>query len=219
VTAYVFNIVQNPTDEAYKQHVDDVATAISNDDAIIKTSLLEAVWQRFVALENHALANYITETYLLDLANTTNNKVLAQTITSYKNTSVGTKAPNFDILLENSKTSLHQLEGAEHYLVIFWSSGCGHCLKELPKVKELIANTPNLKVIAYGLEDDNIEWSKEIKNYPDFTHVIGLGKWDNQIVQTYGIAATPTYFLLDTSKMIIAKPYDFEELEVVLNDF
>ncbi len=40
VTAYVFNIVQNPTDETYKQHVDDIAIAISNDDSIIKTSCL-----------------------------------------------------------------------------------------------------------------------------------------------------------------------------------
>lgn len=216
VSAYVFNMVQNPTDETYKQHVDDISTAISNDDLIIKTSLLEVIWQRFVTIENHDLANYITKTYLLDLANTTNNKVLAQTITSYKNTSLGTKAPNFDILLENSITNLHQLKDAENYLVIFWSSGCSHCLKELPKVKELIATKPNLKVIAYGLEDDNISWSEYIKNYPDFTHVIGLGKWDNQIVQTYGIAATPMYFLLDASKMIVAKPYDYEELEVVL---
>ena len=218
VSAYVFNIDQNPTGETYKQHVDDIATAISNDDSIIKTSLLEVIWQRFVTLENHDLANYITETYLLELATTTNNKVLAQTITSYKNTSVGTKAPNFDVLLENGKTSLHQLDDAENYLVIFWSSGCGHCLKELPKVKELIATKPNLKVIAYGLEDDNIKWSEEIKNYPDFTHVIGLGKWDNQVVQTYGIAATPTYFLLNKEKIIIAKPYEYKEVETAIKN-
>ena len=58
----------------------------------------------------------------------------------------------------------------------------------------------------------------EIKNYPDFIHVIGLGKWDNPTVKTFGIAATPSYFLLDASKVIIAKPYDYEELKVVLKD-
>ena len=218
VTAYVFNIVPNPSDETYKLHVDDIAAAISNDDSIIKTSLLEVVWQRFVTLENHDLANYVTETYLLDLANTTNNKVLAETITSYKNTSIGTKAPDFDILIDSNKTSLHQLEGAEHFLVIFWSSGCGHCLKELPKVKELVAKKPNLKVLAFGLEEDTKKWSEEIKNYPSFTHVIGLGKWDNPIVKTYGIAATPMYFLLGKDKVITEKPYTIEDLELILND-
>jgi hypothetical protein len=44
-------------------------------------------------------------------------------------------------------------------------------------------------------------------------HGIGLGKWENPLVQTFAIAATPTYFVLDASKTIIAKPYDFEGLE------
>lgn len=218
VTAYVFNIVQDPSNDTYKNHIDEVAAAIGNNDPIIKTSLLEILWQRFVTLENHDVANYITEKHLLELTKATNNKVLAETISSYKNTSIGTKAPDFEIVSDTNKTSLHQLNGAENYLVIFWSSGCGHCLSELPKVKKIVASKPNLKVVAFGLEDDDINWSEEIKNYPDFIHTIGLGKWDNPIVNTYGIAATPTYFLLNSSKIIVAKPYDFDDLEVVLND-
>ena len=98
-------------------------------------------------------------------------------------------------------------------MLIFWSSGCGHCLKELPKVKELTSTISGTKVIAYGLENDPVNWSEEIKNYPDFIHGIGLGKWENPLVQTFAIAATPTYFVLDANKKIIAKPYDFEGLE------
>lgn len=216
VTSYVFNIVENPSDATYKKHIDDVATAISNNDLIIKTSLLEILWQRFVTLENHDVANYITEKYLLDLANKTENKVLAETISSYKNTSIGTKAPDFEIASNSKNTSLHQLEGSENYLLIFWSSGCGHCLNELPKVKELVAQYPKLKVVAFGLEDNTKDWTEEIKKYPNFIHNIGLGKWDNPIVKTYGVAATPMYFLLSSSKIIMAKPYDYEALEVVL---
>ena len=218
VTAYVFNMVQDPSDSIYKQHVDDVAAAINNDDAIIKTSLLEILWQRFVTMENHDVANYITDSYLLELANATENKVLAETILSYKNTSIGTKAPDFEIIRDGKKTSLHQLRGAGNYLVIFWSSGCGHCLAELPKVKELVAKKPNIKVVAFGLEEDATDWTEEIKNYPNFIHVIGLEKWNNPIVKTYGVAATPMYFLLSSSKIIMAKPYSFEDLEVVLKD-
>jgi len=84
VTTYVFNIVENPSNDTYKEHVDDVATAINDNDLIIKTSLLEILWQRFVTLENHDIANYITEAYLLELATKTDNKVLAETISSYK---------------------------------------------------------------------------------------------------------------------------------------
>jgi len=82
----------------------------------------------------------------------------------------------------------------------------------------LVADKPDLKVIAYGLEKDHTKWSEEIKNYPNFQHVIGLGKWENPIVKTYGVAATPMYFLLSASKIIMAKPYDYIDLEVVLKD-
>lgn len=218
VVSYVFNMVEKPTNDTYKSLIDDVANAIDNKDSVIKTYLLEVLWQRFVSEENHAVANYITDKHLLDLANQTGNKALAETISSYKNTSIGTKAPNFEIASSENTTSLHNLKGSEYYLLIFWSSGCGHCLNELPKVKELVANKGNLKVVAFGLEEEPSRWTQEIKNYPDFIHTIGLGKWENPIVKTYGVAATPMYFLLSSDKIIMSKPYSFEDLEVVLED-
>ena len=50
ITAYVFNMEQNPSNETFKTHVDDVASAIGNDASEIKTTLLEVLWQRFVSL-------------------------------------------------------------------------------------------------------------------------------------------------------------------------
>ncbi|WP_179337288.1 TlpA family protein disulfide reductase [Winogradskyella ludwigii] len=216
VTAYVFNMVENPNNDTYKQHIDDVALAIGNEDLKIKTTLLQVLWQNFTALKNNTVANYIADSYLLELAQKTNNKVLEDMLISYKNTSIGALAPNFDITLDGKETSLQQLEGADHYLLIFWSSACGHCLNELPKVRELIANKPHLKVVAFGLENDKSNWETEIKNYPEFIHKKGLGKWDNPIVKTYDISATPSYFILNASKIIVAKPNDFEALEVLL---
>ena len=67
-----------------------------------------------------------------------------------------------------------------------------------------------IKVIAVGLEDDPILWEKEIAKYPEFIHVLGLGKWSNAIGKSYNVTATPSYYILDKEKKIIAKPYDFE---------
>ncbi|WP_422106355.1 TlpA family protein disulfide reductase [Winogradskyella sp.] len=218
VTAYVFNMVANPTDATYKGLIDDVAGAISNDNLVIKTYLLEVLWQRFVSADNHDVANYIADQHLMALAKQTDNKVLAETISSYKSTSVGTKAPNFEIASSERTTSLHELKGSEYYLLIFWSSGCSHCLNELPKIKQLVANKPNIKVVAFGLENEPSDWTQEIKKYPEFIHTIGLGKWDNPIVKTYGITATPMYFLLNSAKVIMAKPYEYKDAEAALKD-
>ncbi|MCA0131091.1 TlpA family protein disulfide reductase [Winogradskyella alexanderae] len=218
INAYVFNMVQNPNDETLKKHVDEVAEAIGSGADEIKTILLEVLWQRFVSQDNHTLANYLADSYLLDLANETGRIVLAETLISYKNTSVGTLAPDFEISSTESTTTLHNLEGSEYYLLVFWSSGCGHCLNELPKVNALVSNMSNIRVVAFGLEDNPMDWTEEIKKYPGFTHTIGLGKWDNPTVKTYGIAATPMYFLLSKDKIIMSKPYAFEDLEVLINN-
>ncbi len=218
VNTYVFNTVKNPSNAIYKQHIDDVANAIGNKHLIIKTRLLENQWQQFVRKGNHSVANYISDKHLLALAHKTENKVLAQMLTSYKNTSIGAKAPNFDINTGETKSSLHQLESAKHYVLVFWSSTCGHCLNELPKIKALAAKKPNLKVVAFGLEKEAESWDKAIKDYPNFTHVIGLKKWENPIVNTYGITGTPTYFILDENKIIVNKPFSIEDLELALNN-
>jgi len=63
------------------------------------------------------------------------------------------------------------------------------------------------------LENDDKAWAETIKKYPDFIHVLGLGKWDNDIGNQYDIKATPTYFVLDKNKHIVAKPNDVEALK------
>ncbi len=220
IMTYVFGMSESIDNESYKTLVDELVTYIGDNNTIIKTSLLDVIWNRFLVLENHELLSYINDTYLLDLAKQTNNAFLIDTLTAYKNNAVGTKATDFSIVLnENGKTtttSLYKLNVAEEYLLIFWSSTCGHCLNELPEVMKLTTTKPNLKVIAYGLEDDKENWQKEIKNLPDFMHVIGLDKWNNTLAKAYNIKATPSYFLLDKDKIIIAKPEQLEDLKEIL---
>ncbi|WP_299116008.1 thioredoxin-like domain-containing protein [uncultured Winogradskyella sp.] len=214
ISGFVFGMSANPDNKTYMSHVDIVADAIKDSDAKVQSPLLELLWQEFKRRENHDMANYISDKYLLAIAKSTENKILEQQLTSYKNTSIGAIAPDFEI---KPNLKLSELKGDNFYVLIFWSSGCGHCLNELPKVKTLFDNISGTKVIAYGLENDSVNWSEEIKKYPDFIHGIGLGKWENPLVQTFAIAATPTYFVLDANKKIIAKPYDFEGLEAFFN--
>lgn len=218
VTGFVFGMSASTTNTTYIQHVNILADAIKSYSPEIKTPILELLWQQFKRQENHTLANYISDNYLLELAQTTENKILEQQLTSYKNTSIGAVAPDFEIQSAPESLKLSELKGDKYYVLIFWSSSCGHCLKELPKVKEFMNFKSGIKVIAYGLEKDESNWTNEIKNFPDFVHGIGLGKWENPLVQTYAIAATPTYFVLDSSKKIVAKPYDFEGLEAFFSN-
>ena len=73
-----------------------------------------------------------------------------------------------------------------------------------------------LKVIAIGLEDETENWKNEITKYPEFQHVLGIGKWNNPLVKHYNVSSTPTYFVLDKDKVITSKPYDYAALETYL---
>ena len=149
----------------------------------------------------------------MDLATAKNNTTLVEELQVYKQTSIGEKAVNFNI---NETTTLNNLNDATHYIVVFWSSTCSHCLTELPILQKFIALQPNnkFKVIAIGLEDTTEFWDEKIKTFPEFTHVYGEGKWENKIGNDYNVNATPSFYVLDKNKLITAKPDNAESLKL-----
>lgn len=220
VMTYIFGMASNTTSTDYKKDVDELMKTIGDNQTEIKTILYEMIWRRFKAMDHSELVNYITDRHLMALAKQSNYDALIEEMLAYKNNSVGQKATNFELELTKDaqliSTTLYNLDIAEQYLLIFWSSSCSHCLDELPKVKTLIAGKTDIKVIAIGLEDDAHNWKNKILEYQDFIHVLGLGKWENPTANAYGIDATPSYFILNKDKTITAKPYDFEALEKTL---
>ena len=217
VLAYVFGMNASFDPEVYRSQIEQLLTTIGKNNDAIKMSLLETIWQQFISFENYEMANYVSESYLIKLAKNQNNEKLLHTLAVFKNAGIGMKAKDFGFNDEKN-TTLHHLNTSDHYVLIFWSSMCPHCLQELPKVQKLMQgyDTKQVKVIAYGIEDDATNWKKVTTNYPEFYHVIGLGKWDNPLVQDYGILSTPSYFVLDKDKKIIAKPDDADGLEEFL---
>ncbi|WP_053976333.1 TlpA family protein disulfide reductase [Mangrovimonas xylaniphaga] len=215
VLAYVFGMAASTDNNVYMANVDSLMSKMKGTDAEVQTTLLNTVWQRFVMMENAEVSNYIIDTYLEDLAEQTNNGELSREIINYKKNAVGNKAQNFDITLtkrnKEISSTLYDLDTSDRYLIIFWSSTCSHCLAELPEVKTIIPK--DVQVIAIGLENDDKTWSSEKLNYPNFIHVLALGKWDNKLADDYNVTGTPSYFLLNKDKTIIAKPYDLKELK------
>jgi hypothetical protein len=69
-----------------------------------------------------------------------------------------------------------------------------------------------VKVLAMGLEDDDVTWKKESVKLPGFIHGIALGKWESPYADMYDIHQTPTYYILDSEKRIVAKPDDYQEV-------
>ena len=218
---YVFGMSSETEDEVtnYKKNIEVVGNKMKDAPQKVKRILLVDLWQQMVDLNLEPVANYIADTYLMDVAVALNDQELLHSLILYKDTSIGNNAPDFEIeIKENNKRvtkKLSSLNVADTYIILFWSSTCSHCLEEVPKLQTYLKSKKmnSIKVVAVGLEDEPKSWQNVIKNYPEFIHVYGKGKWDNEIGDAYGVTATPTYFILDKNKKFIAKPESLETLK------
>jgi hypothetical protein len=61
------------------------------------------------------------------------------------------------------------------------------------------------------------ELQKLFQADPGLIHLYGAGKWDNDWVREYTILGTPTYYLLDADKKIVAKTASLDQLPFVFN--
>lgn len=168
--------------------------------------ILYTLWTQSSGSDFNDTADFIYTKYLEPSNAAPANKDIIDKIEIYNRLRIGAVAPEISWKDGGKEEKLSTLEGFKNYLLVFWSSTCGHCLKELPALHKELEENKDVKVIAIGLESDEVSWSIESSKLENFEHAIALGKWDSEYAQVYDIHATPTYFLLDENRQIIAKP-------------
>jgi len=205
---------QKTRTQLYKKAITTVIGKINTNQSLTK-DIEEGLLYNFTQQEDISMVNYIINFYLQLPKELQDNAFIADMKGQLK-TTVGTIAPNILWTENNEPQSLHKLNNASHYIVVFWSSTCGHCLKELPLLESYLQDKKDIKVIAIGLETEESKagWQTEIAVYNNWIHVYGKNKWKNQFAREYGVNATPSFFILDAKKKILVKPDDIAELKV-----
>ena len=219
IIKYVFAFSDGKNPEAsYKINIDTIASKITSESDLYQKSLLDNLWQFLVNNDQVSTANHLATEHLIAIATRTNDDAMVERLNLFKSLSIGSSAPDFswekDIDGKTETKWLQDLDDAENYIIIFWSSTCSHCLAEIPKIHEQLKGHAKgtYKVIAIGLENETYDWENAILELPNFTHVLGLGKWENKIGNSYDVSGTPTYFVLDSDKKIAQKPESFKLL-------
>lgn len=223
---YVYSFIDDQDDnKAFKANIDDVAKAMSNAEPSLKKIIFQILWLQFAEEENEPVSNHISSNYLLELAKNEKDEKLVKSLTAFENSSIGKIAPDFELEVINGKEKidikkLSELKDHDHYLVVFWSTTCSHCLEEMPQLRDLTLKAPKqqIQIIAVALDNDIYRWKDQTYEYPKFHHVFGEGKWENKVGNDYNVTATPAYFILDADKKIIKKPYDFEGFKEWFDD-
>ena len=146
---------------------------------------------------------------------------LQKKLDTFKKISNGKIAP--DIEVPDMKGKMIKLSSipSEYTLLIFWSSECSHCTDMMPKVKEIYdkQKPKRMEVLAVSIDTSRREWTGFIKDEKlDFLNGSDLKGFDSKSADQYNIYATPTMFLLDREKKILAKPISYRELEQALRE-
>ncbi len=221
VMDYVFylTVSRDPAtqDKLYKEAVTDVLQKV--DDQELKTGFTQSFIQSFLREENIGLTDFLFTNYYDKLSLEYQDVDFKNTVYQELKTAVGRSASDIVWTEEDKKVKLSELEGYDYYIIMFWSTTCPHCMKEIPKLHEYTQDNKKIKVIAVGMETEESKgtWKSETYYYPTFTHILGLGKWENPIARDYNVFSTPNYFILDADKTIIDKPYEMVDVKVFFN--
>ncbi len=138
---------------------------------------------------------------------------------------IGRKASEFQDaygrpFMKDTLGIIHTLNeiNAKYTVLVFFGPTCGHCKKEIPKIKHnvdsLISIGYDIKTFAVATEFDKKEWKKFINdqktgdwinvadiNHDDEGNPVASSDWRDK----YDIYSTPVIYLLDKEKKIIAK--------------
>ena len=143
---------------------------------------------------------------------------------------IGEKAANLEMVNEKEKpTNLYSLN-AKYTVVCFWDPTCSHCRVEIPRMDSIY----NAKWKQQGVQIFAVlTESKEKEKWVEFINTHHLQNWTNvyeteqkrqEIIsqkkpsyqQLYNVTQTPTLYLLDKDKRIIAKQLSLEQMDEVL---
>ena len=199
----------------YKNAIETVLSKIKSKP--YQRDIIQFIIEQFESSKNLEIIDYLFENHYNKLPIELQNIKFKTEKQALFATEVGRIAPNFSWTENGRNLKLSTLNDAETYILVFWSTSCSHCLREIPELHTYMKTKSNMKVIAFALENEAFVWETYKKNnLPSWHNVLGLKKWQNETAQTYQVYSTPTYLVLDKNKKIIAKPNAINDVKAFL---
>ena len=132
----------------------------------------------------------------------------------YQKVRVGAKAPDYsDVTMDGKPYRLYDSE-AKNIIVFFWSTDCEYCHDFLVQIRKNLDLESDFELVTFALADNEQEANSTLKKMrlPGY-HFYDDSRWEGKAFMVYHVTSTPTVFVLDENKMIVCKPYDWEELK------
>jgi thiol-disulfide isomerase/thioredoxin len=106
-------------------------------------------------------------------------------------------------------------------ILYFWEPDCGHCKEATPKLKAFYDTAKNngVEIFAVCTQADKEKWTKYIED----NKLTWINGWDPQRTSHfdvfYNVQSTPTIYILDKNKVIIAKKLSVEDIGPFIENY
>jgi len=132
----------------------------------------------------------------------------------------GSRAANLLMKDMDGKTKQLYEINAEYTILYFWAYDCGHCKKVTPKVKDFYKDYKEhgVEIFSISTKKESDKWREAVeeKGIQEFINVEDPEHLSNFRV-FYDIYSTPTIYVLDKDKNIVAKRLDVLSLRKFMN--
>ena len=216
-------LIQNP--DTIIKYIDIVALKASVNDEVFQYVMryLINTFQQSNIMGMDKVFVHVAENYYLsgkvDWLDKETTEKLREQVAKLRFNLIGNNAQ--DMKMETSTGEYARLSEikAKFTLVMFWETDCGHCKKVVPQIWEIYNkfDRNEFEVFAVYTQTDKPEWMK----YVEEKQYSWINCWDQYNLTNfrffYNVYSTPTLYLLDKDKKIVAKRFGAETLENILN--
>jgi len=113
---------------------------------------------------------------------------------------------------------------SDYIILFFWEADCGHCKKATPLMydsyKKLKAKGVEIIAIStlFG-EDGKVKWIDFVNEHKLYDWINAWNPYDYKFKEEYDVTSTPTIYILDKNKKIIAKRIGAEQCEEIIDHY
>ena len=185
----------------------------------LRSFVVEFMLEGFELLDMEMVQLHLADHYLDESCESDAAELVLARMEGYKKMAVGATAPDF--VIRDMHGENHRLSDLPnpYVLVLFWSSTCEHCRDMIPELHRWYQedNAAGMEVVAISIDTTRAEFESFVEDMEMgwITAHDHLG-WHGKVPGDYYIYATPSMFLLDRERTILARPVNFRQFQRVV---